>query len=120
MCNSFLSCLLLHFHGVDCFVFSAFRSLTKLLRSQHPTIDWAVLHVAAPGCAVVTVNGQAIDSGVGICTWTQFQHTVLYSTLDVSGVLVPGENVIGLLLGHGDGSAVGETVILLTPPLHPY
>jgi alpha-L-rhamnosidase len=63
-------------------------------------VEFAVLHVAAPGCSVVTVNGKLVDSGVGICTWTQFQHTVLYSTLDVGGALVPGENVIGLLLGH--------------------
>jgi hypothetical protein len=46
------------------------------------------------------VNGKAVDSGVGICTWTQFQHTVLYSTLDVADALVAGENVVGLLLGH--------------------
>lgn len=70
------------------------------LNETHSDIQFAVLHVAAPGCAVVTVNGKAVDTGVGICTWTQFQHTVLYSTLDVSSALVSGENVIGVLLGH--------------------
>eukprot|EP01043_Picozoa_sp_COSAG02_P020861 COSAG02_NODE_1041_length_15034_cov_96.398326_1_plen_626_part_10 len=70
------------------------------LNETHSDILYAVLHVAAPGCAVVTVNGKAVDPGVGICTWTQFQHTVLYSSLDVSSALVAGENVIGLLLGH--------------------
>ena len=70
------------------------------LNETHSDIMYAVLHVAAPGCAVVTVNGEAVDPGVGICTWTQFQHTVLYSSLDVSSALVSGENVIGLLLGH--------------------
>ncbi len=70
------------------------------LNETHSDILYAVLHVAAPGCAVVTVNGKPVDPGVGICTWTQFQHSVLYSSLDVSSALVAGENVIGLLLGH--------------------
>ena len=70
------------------------------LNETHSDIQYGLLHVAAPGCSVVTVNGKAVDTGVGICTWTQFQHTVLYKTLDVSSALVAGENVIGLLLGH--------------------
>ena len=51
-----------------------------VLNATQSRVAHAVMHVAAPGCAVVTVNGKAVDSGVGICTWTQFQHTVLYST----------------------------------------
>lgn len=87
------------------------------MNETHSDILYAILHVAAPGCAVVTVNGKAVDPGVGICTWTQFQHTVLYSSLDVSSALVPGENVIGLLLGHsvfGDSKgADSEPTIML-------
>ena len=87
------------------------------LNETHSDVQYALLHVAAPGCSVVTVNGKGVDSGVGICTWTQFQHTVLYATLDVTDALVKGENVIGILLGHsvfGDSKgADSEPTVML-------
>eukprot|EP01047_Picozoa_sp_COSAG01_P047870 COSAG01_NODE_4613_length_4878_cov_6.267211_1_plen_782_part_00 len=67
-------------------------------------ITWARMHIAAPGCHVSTLNGASVEGpsrGTGICSWTQFDKSILYQSYDISQQLVDGKNVLGVLLGHG-------------------
>jgi hypothetical protein len=96
-------------------------------------VAFGLLHVAAPGCAMVTVNGKPVaaqsgdgDAATGICPWSSYGKTILYQTYDVSAQLVDGENVIGLLLGHGtwfhtthaESTARVLLNVAVSPPAH--
>ena len=80
----------------------------RLIRVTVPAkggqISRARVHVSAPGCVIVSVNGKKhSQSSNGICPWTSFNKTIYYSSLDVLE-LFDGEvdtNVIGFMLGHG-------------------
>ena len=64
----------------------------------------ARVHVSAPGCVIVSVNGKKhSQSSSGICPWTSFNKTIYYSSLDVLELFnSEGDaNVIGFMLGHG-------------------
>eukprot|EP01050_Picozoa_sp_SAG11_P003624 SAG11_NODE_210_length_12303_cov_10.235824_3_plen_619_part_00 len=93
-------------------------------------VAYALLHVAAPGCAVVSVNSQRVaaqhgdgNADLGICPWSLYTETILYQTYNISGHLVDGENVVGLLLGQGTYFAkfhAESTVrVLLNIGVHP-
>lgn len=57
--------------------------------------------VAAPGCHALLVNGMSVNDTLGVCPWTQFDHTVLYQTHDLTKLLTGGDNTVELLLGSG-------------------
>ena len=61
----------------------------------------AVIRFAAPGWAVITVNGKRITDDVMIPAVTQLDKRTGMCQYDISTLLQPGENVIGALLGNG-------------------
>ena len=61
----------------------------------------ATLRFAAPGWAVVTINGQPVTPDVMVPTVTQLDKHTGYCEYTVTGLLQPGENVIGAILGNG-------------------
>ncbi len=68
--------------------------LAKPLRS-------ALVSVCGLGHYELRINGAVaaqtqLDPG-----WTNYRKTVLYNTLDVTGLLRPGKNALGVLLGNG-------------------
>jgi hypothetical protein len=64
-------------------------------------IKRARAYVAAPGCHSIYVNGKAGGDELGVCPWTQFGHTVLYQTHDLTSMLKAGANAVGLYIGNG-------------------
>eukprot|EP01047_Picozoa_sp_COSAG01_P010345 COSAG01_NODE_435_length_17065_cov_46.870977_13_plen_424_part_00 len=90
-------------------------------------ITWARMHIAAPGCHVSTLNGESVEGasrGTGICSWTQFDKSILCQSYDISQQLVDGRNVLGVLLGHGtflkhSHTNVPTAKILLTIAINP-
>ena len=71
-------------------------SSSKIVRAR--------VHIAAPGCSVLSINGvQHTHSTSGICPWTNFNKTIYYSSYDALPYLVTGGhgNVFGFKLGHG-------------------
>ena len=65
-------------------------------------VSRARLHVAAPGCHHVEINGQVPQPNrMGICTWREPTKTILWQTHDVTNLVHAGAaNAIGLLAGH--------------------
>ncbi|MEH3158105.1 MAG: family 78 glycoside hydrolase catalytic domain [Sphingomonas taxi] len=61
----------------------------------------AILSIAALGHGDVTVNGTPVDTAVMNPGWTDYRHTVLYTSHDVTALLRRGGNAIGVMLGNG-------------------
>ncbi|MBR7121130.1 MAG: family 78 glycoside hydrolase catalytic domain [Lentisphaeria bacterium] len=60
-----------------------------------------MLRFAAPGWAVITINGQPVSKDIMVPAVTQLdKHTGLVE-YDVTNLLKTGENVIGVILGNG-------------------
>ena len=76
-----------HFFGVSS------RSTQDLSR--------ATIHVSGLGQYELYVNGQKVGEDVLSPGWTKYDKTVLYDTRDVTALLRPGTNAIGLMLGKG-------------------
>ena len=78
--------------------------LLPLLRAAF-TLDkpvrHAVLCLSGLGSYALSLNGASADQAVMNPGWTAYDKTVLYNTLDVTGQLRPGVNVLGVRLGGG-------------------
>lgn len=59
----------------------------------------ALLYVGSMGYHEATINGQPVSDGVLAPNVSHLDKRVLYNTYDVTALLQPGENVIGLWLG---------------------
>jgi hypothetical protein len=64
-------------------------------------VAWARAHVAAPGCHHLEINGRvpSLDR-MGVCVFREPNMTVLWQTHDITALIHPGPNAIGLLAGH--------------------
>lgn len=61
----------------------------------------AVLSICGLGQHAVSVNGREAHASLLDPGWTDYRKTVLYSTYDVTSLLAPGANAIGVMLGNG-------------------
>jgi alpha-L-rhamnosidase len=61
----------------------------------------ARLHATALGLYEARLNGSRVGDAVLAPGWTDYAQRVLYQTYDVTGLLRPGENVLGAMLGDG-------------------
>ncbi|MEZ5559501.1 MAG: family 78 glycoside hydrolase catalytic domain [Pseudomonadales bacterium] len=61
----------------------------------------ARLYVAALGACRVEINGRRVGTAPLQSDWSDFAREVAYSTYDVTPLLAPGANRIGVLLGDG-------------------
>ena len=70
----------------------------------------ARVHLSAPGCAVLSVNGKTHPfSAGGVCPWTNFNKTIYYQSYDILNMLVfekdksakMEKQTFGFMLGHG-------------------
>jgi hypothetical protein len=65
------------------------------------TVKWARVYVAAVGCHSLVINGKTpLPDLRGICPWPVNGKNVRYQTHNVSTLLQPGRNGIGLLNGN--------------------
>ncbi len=69
------------------------------------TLDGAVktarVYVTSLGLYELHLNGQRVGDDVLTPGWTAYNHRLQYQTYDVTGLLRPGDNAIGALLGDG-------------------
>jgi hypothetical protein len=64
-------------------------------------VAFARAYVAAAGCAHVEVNGQVPQPDLrGICPWPVTTASVRYVTHDITGLLAPGKNALGMVAGN--------------------
>lgn len=61
----------------------------------------ATVYVTALGAYELRLNGQKVGNDVLTPGWTQFTKRVYYQTYDVTGLVQPGANAIGAILGDG-------------------
>ncbi|WP_168355757.1 alpha-L-rhamnosidase [Sphingomonas gei] len=61
----------------------------------------AILSIAALGHGDVTVNGTPVTRAMLNPGWTDYRHTILYTSHDITALLARGANAIGVMLGNG-------------------
>ncbi len=61
----------------------------------------SVLQITALGIFDCEINGQRVGDDLFAPGWTEYKRRVHYSSYDVSALLRPGKNVIGVILGDG-------------------
>lgn len=71
-------------------------------------VSQATLFISGIGHYEVFVNGEKPDDRVLDPGWTTYDKSCLYSTYDLTGQLLQGENVLGVLLGDGMYNVPGK------------
>jgi alpha-L-rhamnosidase len=74
--------------------------LRRAFRVDKPVAS-ARLYVTARGLYEARLNGSKVGDAVLSPGWTDYAQRIQYQTYDVTGLLRPGENVLGALLGDG-------------------
>jgi Bacterial alpha-L-rhamnosidase 6 hairpin glycosidase domain/Alpha-L-rhamnosidase N-terminal domain/Bacterial alpha-L-rhamnosidase concanavalin-like domain/Bacterial alpha-L-rhamnosidase C-terminal domain len=65
------------------------------------TIKSATLYATALGVYEFHINGKKVGDRYLAPEWTDYRKRIRYQAYDVTGLLAPGQNVIGALVGHG-------------------
>ncbi len=65
------------------------------------SVTRATVYVTALGAYELHLNGQKVGNDVLTPGWTQFTKRVFYQTYDVTGMVQPGANTLGAILGDG-------------------
>jgi alpha-L-rhamnosidase len=79
-------------------------SESPILRREFPVkpgLSRATIHVSGLGQYELFLNGERVGDDVLSPGWTKYDKTVLYDTRDVTPLVRPGANAIGLMLGKG-------------------
>jgi alpha-L-rhamnosidase len=74
-----------------------FRKAVRLDKS----VKQAIIHICGLGHCELTLNGRRVGDREMDPGWTNYRKTCLYSSYDVTTMLQPGDNVIGVMLGNG-------------------
>ena len=61
----------------------------------------ATVYATALGLYELRLNGQRVGDHMLAPEWTNYRKRVQYETTDVTGLVRPGENVLGAILGNG-------------------
>ncbi len=61
----------------------------------------AMVYATALGCYELRLNSRKIGDDVFAPGWTDFRKRVYYQAYDVTDEVFPGENTLGIVLGHG-------------------
>ncbi|MEN9939169.1 MAG: alpha-L-rhamnosidase [Chloroflexota bacterium] len=61
----------------------------------------ARLYITALGIYEAQINGQPVGDAVLAPGWTSYHHRLRYQTFNVTGLLRPGRNAIGAMIGEG-------------------
>lgn len=72
----------------------------RAFRLEKP-VRAATLSIAGLGQYEAMINGRKVGDALIAPGWTDYRKTVLYDTYDVAGLLGPGDNVLGVMLGDG-------------------
>jgi hypothetical protein len=72
----------------------------KSVRLNKPVKN-AIIHICGLGHYELSINGRRAGDYQMDPGWTNYRKTCLYSSYDVTNMLEPGDNVIGVMLGNG-------------------
>jgi hypothetical protein len=79
----------------------------------------ASLAICGLGFHETTVNGSRLDGTVLEPGWTDYRKTCLYSVHDLTDHLLPGDNVLGVMLGNGMYHVPGGRYVKFTGSFGP-
>ncbi len=79
----------------------------------------AELTICGLGASEVHLNGRLADDACFEPGWTNYRKTCLYRTLDLTGKLRAGENVLGVMLGNGMYNVTGGRYVKFTGTFGP-
>jgi alpha-L-rhamnosidase len=65
------------------------------------SIASATVFITAHGLYEAQLNGHRIGDAVFTPGWTSYNHRLQYQAYDVTGLITPGKNAIGAMLGNG-------------------
>ena len=77
---------------------------TFLLRCEFPAktgLKRATVNICGLGQYEMHLNGRNVTADVLTPGWTEYTKTCLYDTYDVTSLIQPGPNAVGILLGNG-------------------
>jgi alpha-L-rhamnosidase len=72
----------------------------KVIRLDQP-VARAIIHICGLGQYELRVNGRRVGEREMDPGWTNYRKTCLYSSYDVTAMLTPGDNAMGVMLGNG-------------------
>jgi hypothetical protein len=72
----------------------------KAVRFDKPVKE-AIIHICGLGHYELTINGRRVGDHEMDPGWTNYRKTCLYSSYNVTDLLTPGDNAIGVILGNG-------------------
>jgi hypothetical protein len=64
-------------------------------------IKEATFYISGLGHYEATINGKKVGNGFLTPGWTNYDKTVFYNSYDVTPLLQPGKNAIGVIVGNG-------------------
>ncbi len=98
------------------------QSATVLARRQfsvRPGLKRALTHLCGLGHYELTVNGRKSGDELLAPGWTQYRKTCLYDTHDITAMLKPGANAVGVVLGNGMYNVPGGRYVKFTGSFGP-
>ena len=89
--------------GHDCLRRDDALAAPYLRRTFHaePEVRRAMLYIAGLGYFEARINGEKVGDDFLSTAYTAYDQRILYRAFDVTDMLVPGENALGVILGHG-------------------
>lgn len=78
----------------------------KPVRLSRP-VEKAIIRICGLGHYELAINGRRVGDHEMDPGWTNYRKTCLYSSYDVTSMLEPGDNVIGVVLGNGMYNVTG-------------
>jgi alpha-L-rhamnosidase len=92
--------------------------LRTSFRIEKP-VRHAELAICGLGFYEAHLNGRPLDDAVLEPGWTNYRKTCLYCVHDLTGRIVEGENVLGVMLGNGMYNVVGGRYVKFTGSFGP-
>lgn len=80
------------------------RPVVPLFRKEFEVgkqIKEATLYITGLGQYEASINGKKVGNAFLTPGWTNYDKTVFYNLYDVTGMLLPGKNAIGAIVGNG-------------------
>ena len=75
--------------------------------SVKPGLKRALVNICGLGQYEMTLNGKKAGDDILSPGWTEYDHTCLYDTRDITSLLHSGKNAVGIELGNGMYRALG-------------
>ena len=73
----------------------------RIFQLGNPVPKRIFLHITALGVFECEVNGRRVGEDVLAPGWTDYRTRVYYRSYDITALLQPGENVLGVIVGDG-------------------